>query len=62
MFLFFLVFINFLLIFYVVKKIMFLNYIYNKKEIKFKIKFIFKVFCFVFDIINDFVIFLYDFD
>lgn len=37
-------------------------YIYNKKEKKTQIKLMFKAFCFVSDIINDFVIFLYDLD
>lgn len=38
------------------------KYIYNKKEKKPQIKLMFKAFCFVSDIINDFVIFLYDLD
>lgn len=38
------------------------KYIYNKKEKKTQIKLMFKAFCFVSDIINDFVIFLYDLD
>lgn len=38
------------------------KYIYIIKKKKKQIKLIFKAFCFVSDIINDFVIFLYDLD
>lgn len=54
--------INLLSTFYVVKKTMPSKYIYIIKKKKKQIKLIFKAFCFVSDIINDFVIFLCDLD